>query len=101
MMTAWTLALALVAALEGAGAAIAAPAHPLDPLDADELATIGSVLERSGRFSADTNFAWITLQEPAKELVQQFRPGAEFPRIAALDAIDYARRKAYAVVVDV
>jgi primary-amine oxidase len=82
-------------------AAMAAPAHPLDPLDADELATIGSVLERSGRFSAGTNFAWITLQEPAKELVLQFRPGADFPRIAALDAIDYARRQAYAVVVDV
>src|SRR5579871_3349937 len=92
--------LAMMAAL-GAAPAAAAATHPLDPLDADELATIGAVLKRSGRFSADTNFAWIALQEPAKQLVQDFKPGAEFPRLATLDAIDYAQRKAFAVVVDV
>ena len=59
------------------------------------------MLKRSGRFSADANFAWIALQEPDKRVVQAFRPGAEFPRRATLDAIDYAQRKAFAVVVDV
>ena len=52
-------------------------------------------------FSADANFAWIGLQEPDKRLVQEFKPGADFPRRATVDAIDYAQRKAYAVVVDV
>jgi primary-amine oxidase len=95
-----TLAAAALAVL-AAAPAIAAPAHPLDPLDADELATIGAVLKRSARFSADTNFAWIALQEPDKQTVQAFRPGATFSRRATLDAIDYAQRKAFAVVVDV
>jgi primary-amine oxidase len=94
-------AAAALAMLAAAPALAAAAVHPLDPLDADELATIGAVLKRSGRFSADANFAWITLKEPDKQLVQAFRPGAEFPRIATLDAIDYAQRKAFAVVVDV
>jgi primary-amine oxidase len=94
-------ALAAAAALVVAAPAVSAPAHPLDPLDADELATIGAVLKRSGRFSTEANFAWIMLREPDKQLVQTFRPGAEFPRIATLDAIDYAQRKAFAVVVDV
>jgi primary-amine oxidase len=92
--------LALAAAL-GAVPAVAAATHPLDPLDADELAAIAGVLKQSGRFSADANFAWIALQEPDKRLVQEFKPGADFPRLARLDAIDYAQRKAFAVVVDV
>lgn len=94
------LAAAALAILTAAPA-VAAAVHPLDPLDADELATIGAVLKRSGRFSADANFAWIALQEPDKRVVQAFKPGAEFPRRATLDAIDYAQRKAFAVVVDV
>ncbi len=93
--------LAAVLAILTAAPAVAAAVHPLDPLDADELATIGAVLKGSGRFSADANFAWIALQEPDKRVVQEFKPGAEFPRRATLDAIDYAQRKAYAVVVDI
>jgi primary-amine oxidase len=93
-------ALALVAAC-GVRPAAAAAVHPLDPLDAGELATIEMVLKRSGRFSDGTNFAWVRLQEPAKALVQAFRPGMAFPRRAALDAIDYAKKTAFAVVVDV
>jgi primary-amine oxidase len=94
-------ALAALAAALGTAPAGAVATHPLDPLDADELATIASMLERSGRFSADANFAWIALQEPDKRLVQAFKPGADFPRRATLDAIDYAQRKVFAVVVDV
>lgn len=94
-------AVAAVAAMLGIATAGAAPVHPLDPLDADELATIGTVLKGSGRFSANTSFAWAQLQEPDKQLVQDFKPGAEFPRVATLDAIDFGQRKAFAVVVDV
>jgi primary-amine oxidase len=94
-------AAAALAILTAAPAAAAAAVHPLDPLDADELATIGAVVKRSGRFSADANFAWVALQEPDKAVVQAFKPGMAFPRRATLDAIDYAQRKAFAVVVDV
>jgi len=92
---------ALAAAMLVVAPAQAAATHPLDPLGADELATIAAVLKKSGRFSAGTNFAWVELQEPAKELVAAFRSGTDFPRRARLDAIDYAQRKAFAVVVDV
>jgi primary-amine oxidase len=97
-------ALALVAAsiaTWAASPAAAAALHPLDPLDADELATVAAVLKKSGRFSAGTNFAWVQLDEPAKALVQAFKPGMDFPRRASLDAIDYAQKKAFAVVVDI
>ncbi|HLH92360.1 MAG TPA: hypothetical protein VKX28_28350 [Xanthobacteraceae bacterium] len=93
-------ALALAAAW-CAGPAAATALHPLDPLDADELATVAAVLKKSGRFSAGTNFAWVRLDEPAKALVHAFKPGMDFPRRASLDAIDYSQKKAFAVVVDV
>ena len=92
---------ALAAVLFGGATADAAATHPLDPLDADELATIATVLKASGRFSDRTNYAWAELREPAKQVVQAFTPGAPFARLAALDAIDYAKGKAFAVVVDV
>ncbi len=98
---------AVVAAMAVIAAAVtpvdlvrAAPVHPLEPLTAEELATVGTVLKRSGRFSADTNFAWIELQEPPKSVVQAFKPGADFPRLASLSAIDFDARKVFAVVVD-
>lgn len=46
------------------------------------LAVIGSVLSKSGQFSTNTDFAWMQLQEPPKQVVENFRPGAEFPRQA-------------------
>src|SRR6185437_16867311 len=93
-------ALALLAACAVRPAAAAA-IHPLDPLDAGELAVVETVLKQSGRFSEGTNFAWVRLQEPAKEVVRAFKAGTAFPRLAALDAIDYAKKTAFAVVVDV
>src|SRR5262249_61577728 len=71
-----------------AWSAHAAPPHPLDPLTREELATVGAVLARSGEFSPGTNFAWITLDEPPKALVHELKPGAAFPRKAALTAVD-------------
>src|SRR5437879_10228338 len=48
----------------------AAPPHPLDPLSASELLDIRATLDRSGQFSAFTNFVWIQLQEPPKQTVE-------------------------------
>src|SRR5207249_750763 len=66
----------------------AAPNHPLDPLDAEELLVIRDVLATSGRFSPDTKFAWIELEEPAKALVAGFEPGRAFARRARLAALE-------------
>ncbi len=78
-----------------------AASHPLDPLTASELVTVRHVLANSGRFSPDTNYVWIALEEPPKDLVKNFRPGSEFPRRASVTAVDYAKRKTFAVTVDV
>ena len=84
----------------GRARASAKATHPLDPLDADELIAIRDILAKSDRFSADTNFAWIGLDEPPKAAVAAFRPGADMPRRAALDAIDDEKGKTFRVVVD-
>jgi len=68
-----------------ASGALAAPTHPLDPLDADELLALRDIVAKSGEFSADTNFAWIALDEPPKAVVEAFRPGRSFRAAAALD----------------
>jgi primary-amine oxidase len=83
------------------GSSARAQQHPLDPLTAGELATIGDVLRASAEFSPTTNFAWITLAEPPKALVTAFTPGASFPRRASVAAIDYEKKKASSVIVDI
>ncbi len=85
------------ACLDGAGAA---PKHPLDPLAAEELLVIRDVLAESGRFTPETKFAWIELEEPAKSLVERFEPGRGFPRRARLAALDFGRHKSFAVAID-
>jgi primary-amine oxidase len=79
----------------------AATPHPLDPLTAEELAVVGSVLSNSGQFSTNTNFAWVQLLEPPKKIVEEFKPGSAFPRQAYVAAIDFDKRKTFAVLVDV
>src|SRR5262249_27272218 len=59
------------------------------------------ILTASGQFSLATNFAWITLDEPPKAEVAAFTPGADFPRRASVAAIDYARQKTFAAIVDI
>jgi primary-amine oxidase len=84
-----------------AGRAVTAPTHPLDPLTAGELASVREVLIASRRFSHETKFAWIELEEPPKAVVEQFHPGEDFPRKAYLTAIDFGAGKSFAVHVDI
>src|ERR1700724_73187 len=93
------LVLAFCCALACLDGARAAPQHPLDPLTAEELLVVRDVLASSGRFSADTKFAWIELDEPAKAITERLEPGA-FPRRAKLAALDFARHKSFAVTID-
>jgi primary-amine oxidase len=82
------------------GGAARAQQHPLDPLTANELLQVRDILSASGQFSASTNFAWTTLEEPPKTTVNAFEPGADFPRRASVTTIDYDRKKTSAVIVD-
>jgi len=91
---------AAVGAVLMASAGNAAPLHPLDPLDADELTKIKTILTKSGQFSRNTDFSWIGLDEPPKQVVSEFKPGSVFPRRAYLAAIDFDRKKAFDVIVD-
>jgi primary-amine oxidase len=95
------MAACLVTISATAGQALTAPTHPLDPLTAGELATVREVLSASGRFSHETKFAWIELEEPQKALVEHFHPGDDFPRQAYLTAIDFSAAKSFAVHVDI
>src|SRR5207247_7698702 len=70
------------------------------PLAAEELLVIRDVLAQSGRFSPETKFTWIGLDEPAKALVERFALGQTLPRRARLAALDYGRRKSFAVTID-
>src|SRR6266487_2228444 len=91
------LAAALCCALACLDRAGAAPEHPLDPLTAEELLVIRDVLGKSGRFSPETKFAWIELEEPAKALVQGFERDRAFPRRAQLAALDLGAQRLDAV----
>ena len=98
---AWVFALALLL-LTGFynEHAIAAPLHPLDPLTVDELSSLKNILESSRAFSTNTYFGWIELEEPPKELLDQYVPHSTFPRVAHLSAIDYEKKTAFSVTVD-
>ena len=96
-----TLRAAIIFAMvAGCPCAMAAPTHPLDPLDAEDLLAIKDILAHSGFFSGNTNFAWIQLAEPRKKIVEGFRAGADFPRQAAIAAIDYDKAKSFHVLID-
>ena len=94
------LAVAVSGAIAGAEDAAAIPAHPLDPLSRAEIAVVRDVLAKSGRFSAETEFAWIQLHEPPKAVVEGFHQGDDFPRKADAAAIDFEAGKSFAVIVD-
>ena len=59
-----------------------APAHPLDPLSAEEIETAVAVLRAAGNVDPETRFAQIGLEEPDKAAVLAWRPGQPFARNA-------------------
>lgn len=75
-----------------------APAHPLDPLSADEIETAVAVLRQAGNVDADTRFPLITLEEPDKPAVLAWRSGQPFARKAFV--IARRNRATYEGVVD-
>jgi primary-amine oxidase len=76
-------------------------AHPLDPLTGDELISVRDILASSGQFSGETSFGWIQLDEPPKRIVQDYQAGSIYPRLAHVTAIDFQKRKAFRVIVDI
>ncbi len=58
------------------------PSHPLDPLTAIELLHVTSIIQAHFGWGADLRVETIDLDEPAKNVVRGYAPGAEMPRIA-------------------
>ena len=80
------------------------PKHPLDGLTAPEYWAVYDAIKGAGHADAKTRYPFITLHEPPKEEVLQWRPGRPFRREALVvvkegphtfeAVIDVAARKA-------
>lgn len=58
------------------------PNHPLDGLTAPEYWAVYDILKASGHVDSKTRYPFITLHEPPKEEVLQWKPGQSFRREA-------------------
>lgn len=81
-------------------AAAAAPAHPLEPLGADEIAAATRIIQAHASFPADALFSTVVLNEPSKESVLAFQPGMTFAREAFAIIMDRPNNRTYEVIVD-
>ncbi len=86
---------------EGARAAAEIPAHPLDPLRADEITTARRVLEEAGKVSPTTRFPLVLLDEPDRHAAAAHRPGDPVARRLRITLHDMATGASAEAVVDV
>jgi primary-amine oxidase len=94
--------LLIILILSGLAAASAAAqaVHPLDPLDAAEIKEAVTILKAKQSFPADALFSTVQLNEPPKEEVWNYKPGAPFRREAFAVVMDRARNQTFESVVD-
>jgi primary-amine oxidase len=78
----------------------AAPSHPLDPLNREEVAATVTILKDAGRVSDTTRFWFIRLNEPPKEDVLAYRAPAAFRREAFVNLYDWSTNKTSEAVID-
>jgi primary-amine oxidase len=83
-----------------AARAVIAAEHPLDPLSREELAEAVAVLRASNRLPEGSLFPILTLQEPSKDEVRAWRPGAPLRRQAFVVVLDRRHSATYEAVVD-
>ena len=86
-------------ALAAAPPAAASLRHPLEPLTGEEIAAAVAVLRASGRLGEKARLVLATLDEPAKDLVLAWQPGADVPREVFLQILDNADGRVYEAVV--
>src|SRR5262245_27812506 len=56
--------------------------HPMDPLTAEEYAAAVALLKMANHVNDDSRYPMITLHEPVKSKVLQWKPGDPVPRAA-------------------
>ena len=81
-------------------AAAAAATHPLDPLDAGEIAAAVKILQAAPNFPKTALFSTVQLNEPPKSEVLNFKPGSAFRREAFAIVLDREKNRTYEALVD-
>lgn len=66
----------------------AGPDHPLTPLSAAEITTVRGIVDDAGLLSEHTRFVFVTLDEPAKDVVLAHRAGDDIVRQARVLLLD-------------
>jgi primary-amine oxidase len=74
--------------------------HPLDPLTKDEITTAVSVLRSSGKATSASRLPVIVLNEPPKQEVLRYRPGAPIRREAFVVVYERASNSTAEAIVD-
>lgn len=74
--------------------------NPLDLMTAAEIKTAVAVIHKEKKLSDDARFANISLQEPQKSEVLEFKPGSFFKREAFVVILEPNLNKTYEAVVD-
>jgi primary-amine oxidase len=73
--------------------------HPLEPLTAEEISAAAAILRGAGHIGDCAHFAAITLHEPDKAVVRDFRAGATVTREADALVVDHAGGGTYEALV--
>ena len=78
----------------------AAPGHPLDPLTAEEIRRASAAVRAAHDLGPGMMFETVSLHEPNKSVVSDFRAGASFPREAFVCAFDRTNGQVWEARVD-
>lgn len=78
----------------------ALPGHPLDPLTPDEIRRASSAVRAAYDLGPGMMFETVSLHEPDKSIVKNFRVGASFPREAFVCAFDRTNGQVWEARVD-
>jgi primary-amine oxidase len=93
------LAVAILALAASVTRAVSAPLYPLDPLSQQELISAVGILKSAGHVDDDTRFVFLTLREPDKTAVLNWKPGVPITREAF--AIIKQDSQTYEAIIDV
>jgi primary-amine oxidase len=75
--------------------------HPLEPLTGEEIAAAVSIVRNERRLSEKVRFGTVTLREPPKEVVLNFKPGNPIVREVAMILLDNADRAVYEATISI
>ncbi|MED1440085.1 primary-amine oxidase [Aeribacillus composti] len=75
--------------------------HPLEPLTAEEIKAAVTILKDEKKIGDHVRFITVTLKEPAKNTVLNFKPGDPIEREAFIILLDNKEEKTYEAVVSI